>query len=317
MSKNTIELSIVVPFFYEEEVLPELHKRISTVVKKIGVCFEIVYVNDGSTDATLAMVKSWAVKEEAISIVDLSRNFGKEIALTAGIDHAKGNYVVVIDADLQDPPELISEMYDKMVTSDYEVIYGKRTKRDGETWVKKASAHLFYRLINAISETVIPEDTGDFRILSRRAVTALSKLREQHRFMKGLFAWIGFKQGELLYHRDARYAGETKWQYGKLFGLAVEGITSFSFFPLKLATYLGSIVALFSFMYGGYIIVDTVVFGNDVAGYPSLMVVTLFLGAVQLLAIGIMGSYVGRMFDESKHRPLYFVNEYIVKNDRK
>ncbi len=308
--KYSAELSIVVPFYNEEEVLPEFHQRLMAVLKEMDVPFQIVYVNDGSQDRSADLVREWQQHQPGIALLDLSRNFGKEIALTAGLDHAHGHYTVVIDADLQDPPELIPQFYQKIIATDYDVIYGKRISRGGESWLKKLTAHTFYRLINRISDTDIPHDTGDFRILSRRAMEALSKLRERHRFMKGLFAWIGFKQAELLYHRDPRHAGETKWQYGKLWGLAVEGITSFSFFPLKMATWLGLIVALFAFLYGVFIIIDTLVYGNDVAGYPSQMVVMLFLGGMQLLAIGIMGSYIGRMFDETKNRPLYFVNDY-------
>jgi glycosyltransferase involved in cell wall biosynthesis len=279
------------------------------VLAKLGMDWEIVYVNDGSRDGTLDVLHKLEAHDPHVAIVDLSRNFGKEIALTAGLDYSRGDAVVVIDADLQDPPELIPELIAGW-REGYDVVYAKRTARDGETYLKKATAHLFYRAIQAMTRFRIPEDTGDFRLLSRRAVESLKKLREQHRFMKGLFAWIGYPQKAVAYRRDPRFAGETKWNFWKLWNFAIEGITSFTIGPLKIATYLGLLVALFAFAYGAWIIVKTLLFGNDVPGYPSLMVVILFLGGVQLVAVGILGEYVGRMFDETKGRPLYLVNAF-------
>lgn len=315
MSESKPVLSIVVPFFNEEEVLSQFHARTKIVLDELMVSYEIVYVNDGSIDGSSKLVKSWIETGDKVSLIDLSRNFGKEAALVAGLDHCAGEFIVVIDADLQDPPELIATLYQQISASDFDVIYGKRTFRKGETLLKKISAYFFYRLVSRISETKIPKDTGDFRIMNRRAVNAFRQLRERTRFSKGLFSWIGYKQAELTYQRDARYAGDSKWQYGKLMGLAVQGITSFSFFPLKLATYSGFFIAFFSFLYACYIIIDTLLFGNPVAGYPSTMVVILFMGGVQLLAIGILGSYLGRVFEETKQRPLYFINEIIKPED--
>lgn len=302
-------LTVVVPAYNEQEVLQEFHRRVTNVARGLTLDYEIVYVNDGSTDNTLSVMRELRSADRHVAILDLSRNFGKEIALSAGLDYAQGDAVVVIDADLQDPPELIPELITAW-REGHDVVYATRSAREGETLVKKATAHLFYRAIQGVSRFKIPQDTGDFRLLSRRAVDALKQFREQHRFMKGLFAWIGFPQKSVPYRRDPRFAGETKWNYWKLWNFAIEGITSFTIAPLKLATYLGLIVALGAFSYGAFIIVRTLLFGNPVAGYPSLMVVVLFLGGVQLVALGIIGEYLGRMFDETKGRPLYLINAY-------
>ena len=302
-------LSVVVPAFNEAAVLPHFHARLSAVLQDLPLQAEIVYVNDGSIDSTLDIMRNIAVNDGRVAIVNLSRNFGKEIALTAGLDHARGDAVVVIDADLQDPPELIVELVRRW-REGYDVVYAKRTSRDGESRLKKLTAFAFYRLIQRISRVHIPQDTGDFRLLSRRAVAALGKLREQHRFMKGLFAWIGYPQVAVPYRREPRYAGKTKWNYWRLWNFALEGITSFTSAPLKIATYLGLVTALAAFAYAALIVYKTLVFGEPVHGYPSLMVVVLFLGGVQLITIGILGEYIGRMFDENKNRPLYLVQEY-------
>lgn len=307
-------LSVVVPAFNEAEVLPHLHDRLSTVLKNLPLQAEIVYVNDGSKDATLDVMRNIAVHDGRVAIVNLSRNFGKEIALTAGLDHASGDAVVVLDADLQDPPELIPELIRRW-REGYDVVYAKRSARDGENWLKKLTAFVFYRLIQRAPRVRIPQDTGDFRLLSRRAIEALGKLREQHRFMKGLFSWIGYPQVAVPYRREPRYAGKTKWNYWRLWNFALEGITSFTTAPLKMATYLGLVTALAAFAYAAVIVYKTLVFGNPVHGYPSLMVVVLFLGGVQLITIGILGEYIGRMFDETKNRPLYLVQEYRPADD--
>jgi len=302
-------VSVVVPAYNEEAVLPQFHRRLSAVLESMPISAEIIYVNDGSCDRTLEVIRGFRADDPRVTLIDLSRNFGKEIALTAGLDHARGDSVVVIDADLQDPPELIPALVEQW-RDGYDVAYAKRLERNGETWLKRATASIFYRTIRRISRVRIPEDTGDFRILSRRAVESLKQLREQHRFMKGLFAWIGYPQIAVPYSRDPRFAGETKWNYWKLWNLALEGITSFTIVPLKLATYLGIIVATFAFAYGAFLLVETLLHGNPVPGYPSLMVVVLFLGGVQLFFIGVQGEYVGRVFNETKARPLYFVNDY-------
>jgi glycosyltransferase involved in cell wall biosynthesis len=298
----------VVPAFNEEEGLLELHRRLTAVLENLDADWEVLYVNDGSGDGTLSVLNGF--NDPRVAIIDLSRNFGKEIAMTAGLDHARGDAVVVIDADLQDPPELIPELVRRW-REGFDVVYARRTARDGETFVKKATAKLFYRSIQLLSRVKIPADTGDYRLLSRRAVEALRLLREQHRFMKGLFAWIGFPQIAVYYHRDPRFAGATKWNYWHLWNFALEGITSFSIGPLKIATYVGLLTALASFLAAGVIIYKTIVYGDAVRGYPSLMVVMLFLGGVQLMSLGMIGEYLGRMFNETKRRPLYLVNRFV------
>jgi glycosyltransferase involved in cell wall biosynthesis len=307
--RGSYSLSVVVPAYNEQEVLPEFHRRLSKVFDELGVSCEVIYVNDGSRDRTIDVLHAIKRSDSQVTVIDLSRNFGKEVAMTAGLDHARGDAVVVIDADLQDPPELIPELI-KHWKEGFDTVYAKRTEREGETWFKKASATAFYRVIQQVSRVRIPEDTGDFRLLSRRAVTALGQLREQHRFMKGLFAWIGFPQKAVPYRRDARFAGETKWNYWNLWNFAVEGITSFTIAPLKIATYMGLLVAALSFLYAAWVIYKTLMYGDPARGYPSLMVVILFLGGAQLAAVGIVGEYLGRMFNETKLRPLYFVNSY-------
>jgi len=301
-------LSVIVPCYNEVEVLPEFHRRLRAVLEPLGLPWEVVYVNDGSSDGTLEIMRGLQAECPAVALVDLSRNFGKEIAMTAGLDACRGQAVVIIDADLQDPPELIPRLLEEW-RAGYDMVYARRETRLGETPLKKATARWFYRVIGKLSRVKIPEDTGDFRLLSRRAVDALLQLREHHRFMKGLFAWVGFRQKAVLYHRDPRFAGDTKWNYWKLWNFAVEGITSFSTVPLRLATYCGIGIALVAFLYAAWIFYKTLAYGDPVKGYPSLMVVLLFLGGGQLIGIGVLGEYLGRMFNETKHRPLYFLNE--------
>lgn len=303
-------LSVVVPTYNESESLLECHHRLTTVLAGVDMEYEIIYVNDGSKDDTLTKLQAIQRNDQHVSIIDLSRNYGKEIALSAGLDLADGAAVIVIDADLQDPPELIPTLIANW-RSGCDVVYGQRIERRGETWLKRITASTFYRVIQRMSRITIPRDTGDFRLLSRRAVLALRAFQEQHRFMKGLFSWIGFKQQAVPYQRDPRFAGETKWNYWKLWNFAIEGITSFTTVPLHIATYLGMVTAMLSLVYGLVIVMRTLLFGNPVAGYPSLIVIILFIGGIQLAAIGIVGEYVGRIFNESKRRPLYFVNSYM------
>ncbi len=308
-------VSVVIPAYNEAAVLQESHRRLAATIDHMSNDFEVIYVNDGSSDATIDIIHSLHESDARVALVNLSRNFGKEIALTAGLEHANGDVVVIIDADLQDPPELIPELVDKLQQG-YDVVYATRKKRLGETWLKKTTAALFYRLMLYMSRVQLPSDTGDFRILSRRAVNAVIQFREHHRFMKGLFAWIGFRQTSISYDRDPRYGGETKWNYWQLWNFALEGITSFTVAPLKISTYLGVITAAGAFVYGAIIIMKTLIFGADLPGYPSLMVVILFLGGIQLIALGIMGEYLGRTFNEAKNRPLYFVEEYLPSRSR-
>lgn len=305
-----IILSIVVPAYDEEEVLPEFHKRISNALAALKISYEVIYVNDGSRDRTMDVLRSLYAADNRVVVVSLSRNFGKENALTAGLEHVRGEAAVVIDADLQDPPELIGALIEEW-RAGFDVVYARRTRRDGETPLKRLTAHLFYRVMRKVSRVNIPEDAGDFRLLSRRAVDALHGLREQHRFMKGMFAWIGFPQKAVDYTRDPRFAGETKWNYWSLWNFALEGITSFTIAPLKIATYFGFAIAALAFGYAAFIIYKTIMFGDPVQGYPSMMVVVLLLGGVQLVFIGVLGEYLGRTFDEVKRRPLYLIGELL------
>jgi glycosyltransferase involved in cell wall biosynthesis len=303
-------ISVVAPAYNEQEVLGEFYRRVSAVLTGIGCEYEIVLVNDGSRDNTLALMHALRIRDPRVTVIDLSRNFGKEIALSAGLDHTKGDVVVVLDSDLQDPPELIPKMLETW-REGYDVVYGKRTIRDGETWFKKTTAKYFYKLIKQVSRVEIPEDTGDFRLMSRRAVVALSQLREEHRFMKGLFAWIGFPAAPFPYRRDPRAAGVTKWNYWKLWNFALEGITSFTVAPLKVSTYVGLLVAVLALLYAVVVIWKALVYSDPVRGYPSLMTVILFLGGVQLISVGVLGEYVGRIFNEVKRRPLYLLNQLL------
>lgn len=309
-------ISVVVPAYNEAPGLPEFHRRLGNVLDALALNSEVVYVNDGSTDETMAVMETMRSRDQRVSILDLSRNFGKEIAMTAGLDYAQGDAVVVIDADLQDPPELIPEFI-RHWEEGYDVVYATRTVREGETIIKKATARAFYRLMQNVGRVNIPDNTGDYRLLSRRAVDSLGQLREHHRFMKGLFAWIGYPQKSITYRRAPRYDGTTKWNYWRLWNFALEGITSFTTTPLKLATYLGLAAALGAFLYGSYFLIRTLAFGNPVPGYPSLLVIILFMGGTQLMAIGIIGEYLGRMFNETKRRPLYFIKYYEPSAARK
>jgi glycosyltransferase involved in cell wall biosynthesis len=304
-------VSIVVPAYNEEAVLELFHERMSQVLARLPQYrFEFVYVDDGSTDRTRQMLQALAARDERVCALVLSRNFGKEAALTAGLDHAQGDAVAIFDADLQDPPELL-ERFIAEWEAGYDVAYAKRTHRDGETWLKKSTASSFYRFMGRLSRVHIPPDTGDCRLMSRRAVQALGRLREQHRFMKGLFAWVGYPSVAVEYRRDARAGGQTKFNYWKLWNFALEGITSFTTAPLKLATYLGIVIALLAFVFGAWIIAKTLLWGETVRGYPTLMVTVLFLGGIQLFFIGILGEYLGRVFGETKNRPLYLVQDHL------
>jgi glycosyltransferase involved in cell wall biosynthesis len=300
------EVSLVVPCHNEAENLSALYERVVAVMEQTGKPWEMVCVNDGSKDDTLEQLLALRRKDSRVVVIDLSRNFGKGAALTAGLDHARGDCAIPLDADLQDPPEVIPELLTKWQEG-FDVVNAVRLTRDGESWFKRASAHAFYRVINRMSDVDIPKDTGDFRLLSRPALEALKQLPERRRFMKGLFAWVGFRTANVYYHRDPRHAGITKWNYWRLWNFAVEGITSFSQVPLQLAAHLGLIVSALAFIYAVYLIIGTLVYGNPVKGYPSMMVTVLFLGGVQLIALGVIGEYLGRIYEETKRRPVYLV----------
>ncbi|MEM9977860.1 MAG: glycosyltransferase family 2 protein [Cyanobacteria bacterium P01_D01_bin.2] len=303
------ELSIVVPLYCEESNVDPLFERLETVVRSLGVSYEIICVDDNSKDNTLLRLLDHRQRNPAIKVVALARNFGKELALTAGLDYSRGQAVVPIDADLQDPPECIQALMAKW-REGYDVVYAKRRNRAGETWFKKVTANGFYRIIGSLSQVTIPEDTGDFRLMDRRVVDALKQLPERTRFMKGLFAWVGYRQTFITYDRDARHSGRTKWNYWQLWNFAIDGIVSFSSTPLRVWGYLGLVISAISFIYASFLVMRTLILGIDVPGYASLMVAILFLGGVQLVSLGIIGEYLGRIYEEVKQRPLYLVREF-------
>ncbi|MGB3945770.1 MAG: glycosyltransferase family 2 protein [Candidatus Saccharimonadales bacterium] len=304
------KISILIPAYNEELVLDKLNDRLIDLAKNNSKYqFEFLYINDGSRDKTLEILQAYAKNDNRVSYVNLARNFGKEIAMAAGFDHATGDAVVVIDADLQDPPELIPEMIEYWEEG-YDDVYARRRSRDGETWLKKKTSTWYYKLLQSSTTIPIQVDTGDFRLLDRRCVEALKIFRESQRNTKGLFSWIGYRKKEIYYDRDPRVAGETKWNYSKLINLAIDGLTSFTTSPLRISSVLGFIVSAVAFVYIVYLLVRPL-FGVDTGdGYSSLMAVILFLGGVQLLSIGIIGEYVARIFIETKARPLYLVEEY-------
>ncbi|MDZ4350836.1 MAG: glycosyltransferase family 2 protein [Xanthomonadaceae bacterium] len=304
------KISLVVPAFNEAHALPVLHTRIVAVLDGLAMDAEVLYVDDGSRDDTWAVIAGLGERDARVRGIRLSRNFGKELALTAGLDAVRGDAAIVLDADGQDPPELIPAFVEKW-REGYDMVFGTRTRREGESWLKRFTAAAFYRVMERLSHTPVPRDTGDFRLLSRRALDALAGLRERRRFMKGLFAWVGYRQCAIPYQREPRLAGASKFSYWRLWNFALEGITSFSTAPLRIATYLGVLAAMAAFVFGAVIIGKTLMYGDPVPGYPSLMTVVLFLGGVQLMALGMIGEYLGRLFDEAKQRPLYLVQERI------
>ena len=304
------KVTILVPAYNEQEVLPLLYDRLIKMISPLTAYqWEILFVNDGSRDNTLQIIKELRAQDERVSYIDLSRNFGKETAMLAGFDYFDGDALVIIDADLQDPPELIPQMLEKWEEG-YDDVYARRRTREGESFLKKATSKLFYRVLQRSTKIPIQKDTGDFRLLDKRCVGALCKMRESQRYTKGFFSWIGYNKAEILFDRAPRAAGKTKWNYLKLFQLAFDGITSFTTAPLRFATVSGLLVSLLALLYMLFIFIRTLIFGNPVAGYPSLLVIMLFLGGIQLISIGVIGEYIGRIFNETKHRPPYFVKEY-------
>ena len=303
-------ITILVPCYNEENSLDLLYERLQIIINRLNrYRFQILLVNDGSRDNTLAKMQELHKNDPMVSYLSLSRNFGKENAMLTGLDFAEGDAVILIDADLQDPPELIPQMIDEWEKG-YDDVYARRRSRAGETWFKKASAHWYYRILQKFADIDIPSDVGDFRLLDRQAVDALCSLRERQRYTKGLFSWIGYNKKELLFDREPRAAGNSKMNFLKLFGLAVDGITSFSVAPLRLASVLGIIISTIAFVYLIFVIAKTLLFGDPVAGYPSMISIILFMGGIQLIVLGIIGEYVGRIFYESKRRPDYLVSEY-------
>lgn len=309
VTQTTCSLSLVVPVFNEQVVIDQFHQRVKLILAQCPGTHEVLYVDDGSKDQTPLVLERLRLSDPAVAVARLSRNFGKERAMTAGLQLARGDAVVILDVDLQDPPELIPQMLDAW-RQGADVVNMRRTGREGESWFKTVTAHLFYRIINRLSDVAIPTDVGDFRLFSRRAVDALNRLPESNRFMKGLFAWIGFNQVTLDYQRKARAAGSSKWPYLKLLNFALEGITSFSTVPLRIASYVGFLSALGAFVYALYFLVKTLLWGEEVQGFPTLVEIVLLLGGLQLMAIGIVGEYVGRIYMEAKGRPVYLLDFY-------
>jgi glycosyltransferase involved in cell wall biosynthesis len=309
MQSNTM-LTVVVPVFNEEAALPLLHARLRKTLDGLDLPTRVLYVDDGSRDRSWDVMRQIVHDDSRVALLRLSRNFGKEAALTAGLDRVKTGAALVLDGDGQDPPEQIPEFV-ALWRGGYDDVFGTRLEREGESWFKRVSAHAFYRVIGWLSKTPIPRDTGDFRLLSRRSLDALAQLRERGRFMKGLFAWVGYRQAAVPYHREPRLAGRSKFGYWKLWNFALDGITSFSTAPLRMATYLGLLTALVAFGFGVWTIAKTLLWGDAVRGYPTLMTVILFLGGIQLIALGVIGEYLGRLYQEVKQRPLYLLDAWL------
>jgi len=301
-------LSLVVPMFNEEEGVQGFFARLIPILRTVTEDYEVVCIDDGSSDRTLLALALERGKDERIKVLSLSRNFGKDTALSAGLDYARGQAVIPIDADLQDPPELIPQMVAKW-REGFDVVYARRASRDSDDTQKRVTAGMFYRIHNWMAEVRIPDNVGDFRLMDRRVVEALKHLPEKTRFMKGLFAWVGFKQVGIDYRREARAAGTTKWRYWKLWNFALDGITASSTVPLRIWTYFGVALGLFSMAYACWLVVHTMIYGNPVPGYASLMVTVLTLGSINIVATGILGEYVGRIYNEVRGRPLYLVRE--------
>ena len=304
------KISIIIPAYNEEESLPMLRDRIEKLMDSMkNYEFEILFVNDGSKDRTIEIIKKMREEDTRFNYVDFSRNFGKEIAMIAGLDYATGDCVIFMDADLQDPPELIPELV-KYWEQGYDDVYAKRRSRKGETWLKKFTSKMYYKVLQKTTRIEIQKDTGDFRLLDRRCVNALKKLRESERNTKSMFSWIGYKKKEVLYDRDPRIAGTTKWNYIKLIDLAIDGITSFTTSPLRLSTYIAIPTFLVLFVYFMYVIVKCFVIKQAIQAFQAIILLILFFSGVQILLFGIVGEYLGRIFNETKNRPLYLVNEY-------
>lgn len=303
------KITILIPAYNEEEVLPQLMERLNKVTRSIPqYAFEYLFINDGSSDQTLEILKKQKIQDSRIRYMDLSRNFGKETAMLAGFDNARGDAVIILDADLQQPPETIPEMI-QWWEQGYEDVYAIRKKRDGETRRKEWTSKIFYKVIDKMSPTKIYPQAGDFRLLDRKCIDALKQIRENERYTKGMYGWIGFKKKEIQYVADERAAGVTKWSWSNLFKLAMDGITSYSTVPLKIWSYIGFFISFIAFLFLAFEIGKTFLFGTDVAGYPTLLAAILFLGGIQLISLGVIGEYLGRVFVETKRRPPYFIRE--------
>ncbi|PKM76652.1 MAG: glycosyltransferase [Firmicutes bacterium HGW-Firmicutes-15] len=309
--KRNVRYTVIIPVYNEEAVIQESYHRLTRVMQSTGEPYELLFINDGSGDRTAEFIEGFAERDECVKLLDFSRNFGHQIAITAGMDYALGDAIVIIDADLQDPPELIPQMIEKWKEG-YEVVYAMRSQRKGETLFKKWTAAFFYRLLGALAEVKIPPDTGDFRLIDRKVCDAMHSIREKNRFVRGLVSWVGFRQTAIEYVREERYAGETKYPLKKMLRFSMDGITSFSYKPLKLATYLGFVVSFASFVYLLISLGEKIFTASTTAGWSSLIACLMLLNGVILILFGIIGEYIGRIYDETKDRPLY-----ILRNKQK
>jgi glycosyltransferase involved in cell wall biosynthesis len=314
MSKDEITLSVAVPVYNELESLPELHRRVTEVMSGMGASWELILIDDGSSDGSREWIQAKAEEDPQVQPVIFARNFGHQIAVTAGLDTCRGQALVIMDADLQDPPEVIPALVTRW-REGFEVVYAVRAEREAETWFKKFTAALFYRLINRITDVEIPLDTGDFRLMDRQVIDVLRSMREKHRFPRAMAAWVGFRQSGVPYRRAARYAGETKYPFRKMVRLALNAITGFSYFPLQIATYLGFASALISILAIPVVIVLRLIGSQAFFGQATTLIAVLFLGGVQLVSLGILGEYIGRVYDEAKDRPLYIVRHDLQKSN--
>lgn len=304
------KISIIIPAYNEEESLPLLYDRLNKVISNLeNYEFEMLFINDGSKDNTLKIIKELREKDARVSYVDFSRNFGKEVAMIAGLDYAKGDCVIFIDADLQDPPELIPELI-KYWEDGYDDVYARRKSRKGETFLKKFTSKMYYKVLQSLTKVEIQKDTGDFRLLDKRCVNALKQLRETQRCSKSMFSWIGYNKKEVLFDRDPRIAGTTKWNYKKLIDLAIDGITSFTTSPLRISTYLSIPTFLALIVYFIYVIIKCITQSVAIQAFQAIILLVLFFAGIQIMLFGIMGEYLGRIFNETKNRPLYFIKEY-------
>jgi len=310
-----MQISVIIPIYNEEENIDLLYKRLTGVLHNLKLSYELIFVNDGSRDKSLELIKKLTKQDPEVKYIDFSRNFGHQIAVTAGLDKSVGETIVIIDADLQDPPELIAEMYAK-IKEGHEVVYARRKKREGESPLKKFTANAFYRILSRITDVDIPVDTGDFRIMDRRIVEELKKMPEQHKFLRGQISWIGFRQTYVEYDRDERHAGNTGYTYRKMLRFALDGITGFSDFPLKIVTFLGIVVTGFSFLVLVYVLLSRFVWEDYAPGWASLMLSVLFIGGIQMIAIGIIGEYLSRMNSNLRQRPLYIVRESNINEEK-
>lgn len=310
-------ITILIPAYNEEAVIDKMYEKLDSVCGGLSQhTFEFLFVNDGSTDRTLEQIKAFKKKDSRVQYVDLSRNFGKETAMLAGFDYANGDALIIIDADLQQPPETFAEMI-HWWEEGYDDVYAVRKEREGETWLKKWTSNMYYRVLQKVAKVKVYPQAGDFRLLDKKCVAALTQLREHERYTKGMYGWIGFKKKEISYIAEARVAGETKWKLSALMNLALNGITSYSTMPLRIWSIIGFIISMFAFVYLTIEIIRTMLFGTSVAGYPSLIAGILFLGGIQLISLGIIGEYLGRVFVETKERPVYFIQEYSEKELKK